>query len=77
MRAPTNQLTKALIARLKADSDVASLSMSIFGEGVLAEQSVEKWLDAFYSKTAIKVKVECVFPAKKVTFTGEMHLESF
>jgi len=57
--------------------DVASLSMSVSGEGVLAEQSVETWLDALYSGEAVKVKVECVFPTKKITFTGEMHLESF
>jgi len=57
--------------------DVASLSMSVSGDGVLAEQSVETWLNALYSGDAVNVKVECVYPTKKITFTGQMHLESF
>ena len=56
--------------------DATSLSMSISGEGVLAAQSVEVWLDAFDSIDAIPVKVEWEFPAKTVTWTGAMHLES-
>lgn len=56
--------------------DAASLSMSISGEGVLASESVEEWLDAGESIDSINVKVEVVFPAKTYTYTGKMHVES-
>jgi len=59
------------------ERDVASLSMSISGEGVLAAQSIEKWVAAFKSSVPLNVKVELVLPAKKITYTGKMHLESF
>jgi hypothetical protein len=56
--------------------DATSLSMSISGEGVLASESVETWLDAFESIESVPVKVEWEFPAKTITWTGAMHLES-
>jgi len=57
--------------------DVTSLSMSISGEGVLAESNIEVWMNAFNTAEPAKVKVECTFKNKKVTYTGEMQLESF
>ena len=56
--------------------DAVSLSMSVSGEGVLAAESVEDWLDAFYSVDSVAAKVEIEFPAKTITFTGAMHIES-
>lgn len=56
--------------------DATSLSMSISGEGVLASESVETWLDAFENLESVPVKVEWEFPAKTITWTGSMHLES-
>lgn len=56
--------------------DAVSLSMSISGEGVLAEQSVEAWLDAWESPDSIPVKAELEFPAKTYTWTGSMHVET-
>nr|CAD6411116.1 phage tail protein [Rhizobium sp. Q54] len=56
--------------------DATSLSMTISGEGVLASESVETWLDAFDSIDAIPAKVEWEFPTKTITWTGAMHLES-
>lgn len=56
--------------------DATSLSMSISGEGVLAEQSVETWLDGFDSIEAVPAKVEWEFPTKTITWTGFMHIES-
>jgi len=56
--------------------DAVSLSMAVSGEGVLASESVESWLDAFYSVDSIPAKVEIEFPAKTITFTGAMHVES-
>ncbi len=56
--------------------DATSLSMSISGEGVLAEQSVETWLDGFDSIDSVPAKVEWEFPNKTITWTGSMHIES-
>lgn len=54
--------------------DATSLSMSISGEGVLAEESVEAWLDAMENPDSIPVKVEWQFPTKLITWTGLMHV---
>lgn len=56
--------------------DATSLSMSISGEGVLAEQSVETWLDGFDSIDSVPAKVEWEFPTKTITWTGFVHIES-
>jgi hypothetical protein len=57
--------------------DAVSLSMTVSGEGVLASESVETWLDAFEDVDSVSVKIEWEFPAKTITWTGLMHLESF
>ncbi len=56
--------------------DAVSLSMSVSGEGVLAAESVEAWLDAWESVDSVPVKVEWEFPAKTITWTGKMQVES-
>lgn len=56
--------------------DATSLSMSVNGEGVLASESVDTWLDAFDSIDSVPAKVEWEFPAKTITWTGRMHVES-
>jgi hypothetical protein len=56
--------------------DATSLSMTISGEGVLAAESVDTWLEAFDSIDSVPVKVEWEFPAKTITWTGLMHIES-
>lgn len=56
--------------------DATSLSMAISGEGVLAEESVEEWTDAFESVDSVPVKIELEFPTKTLTWTGYMHIES-
>jgi hypothetical protein len=56
--------------------DAVSLSMSVTGEGVLASESVEVWLDAWDSVDSIPAKVEWEFPAKTITWTGNMHVET-
>lgn len=56
--------------------DATSLSMAISGEGVLAAESVDAWLEGFESVDSIPVKVEWEFPAKTITWTGFMHIES-
>lgn len=56
--------------------DATSLSMAISGEGVLASESVDDWLEGFESIDSIPVKVEWEFPAKTITWTGRMHIES-
>ncbi len=57
--------------------DASSLSASVSGEGVLASQSVETWLDAWESSESVPVKIEVEFPAKTVTWTGFMHIATF
>lgn len=56
--------------------DAVSLSMSVSGEGLLAAESVETWLDAWEDVDAVAVKVEWEFPASTITWTGTMHIES-
>jgi hypothetical protein len=56
--------------------DAVSLSMTVSGEGVLASESAETWLDAWENHESIPVKVEIEFPAKTITYTGNMHVES-
>lgn len=56
--------------------DAVSLSMGISGEGVLASESVDTWLEGFESIDSLPVKVEWEFPAKTITWTGKMHIES-
>ncbi|EFO32618.1 conserved hypothetical protein [Roseibium sp. TrichSKD4] len=63
-------------APIAVGRDVESISWSVSGEGVLAEESVETWLDAFGGVTSVPVKVVQKFPGKTITFTGNAHLES-
>lgn len=56
--------------------DATSLSMSISGEGLLAQSSVVTWLDAWESIDSVPVKVEIEFPSTTITWTGFMHVES-
>lgn len=57
--------------------DAVSLSMSVSGEGVLAAESVETWLDAWESIDSVPAKIEVEFQAKTITWTGLLHVESF
>ena len=54
--------------------DAESLSASVSGEGVLAAESVETWLDAWENVDSISVLLEIEFPAKTVTWAGKMHI---
>ena len=56
--------------------DAVSLSISISGEGVLAVESGETWLDAWESVESVPAKIEIEFPATTITYTGRMHVES-
>ncbi len=56
--------------------DATSLSMSVSGEGVLAAQSSDVWLDAWHSVDSVPVKIEIEFPAKTIVYTGKMHVET-
>lgn len=57
--------------------NATSLAMDIDGEGVLAAQSVETWLDVIENVNSIPVKIEWVFPATTITWTGKMLVSSF
>lgn len=56
--------------------DATSLSISVNGQGVLAVESVDDWLDAVTSIDSVPVKIEWEFPAKTITWTGRMQVES-
>jgi hypothetical protein len=56
--------------------DAVSLSMSVSGEGVLASESVETWLDAWHDIDSVAAKIEIEFPSKTITYTGLMHVEN-
>lgn len=58
------------------DRDATSLSMSVSGEGVLAQGSVATWVAAWKSQVSVPVKVEIEFAALTVTWTGYMQVES-
>lgn len=58
--------------------DVQTLTAAVSGEGVLAAESIDKWLDAFYSTESVQVQIEielAAFPTE--TFTGLMHVDGF
>ena len=57
--------------------DAVSRSGSISGDGLLASESVETWLDAFDASTPTSVKIEMEFTSKTVTWTGDFHIDSF
>jgi len=54
--------------------DAESLSAQVSGEGVLASESVETWLDAWESEDSINVRLEIEFPTKTIVWTGKMHI---
>lgn len=57
--------------------DATSLSAAVSGEGVLASESVDTWLDAWESEDSVPVKIEVQFTAKTITWTGRMHVATF
>ncbi len=56
--------------------DAVSLSIGVSGEGVLATESIEDWFDAWESVDSVAAKIEIELPAKTITFTGNMHVET-
>lgn len=57
--------------------DAMSLSIGVNGDGVLAAESVDTWLDAWHDVESVPAKIEIEFPAKTITYTGRMHVETF
>lgn len=51
--------------------------MDIEGEGVLAEESVETWLDDAENTESVPARIEWVFPSKTITWTGKVQVNSF
>lgn len=56
--------------------DAASLSMTISGEGVLAAESIEDWVDAWESIESVDVRVEVEFATTTYVWTGKMQVET-
>jgi hypothetical protein len=58
--------------------DVQSLSASVNGDGLLAAESVEVWLDAYNTNDPVNVRITIDFGVGGMaTFLGAMHIESF
>lgn len=57
--------------------DVSSLTASVTGEGVLAGEAVETWLNAFKTTEPVPVRIELLLTAGSLIFTGMMHLSTF
>jgi len=56
--------------------DVASMSAAVTGEGVLAGESAEAWLDAYKSTEPTPVKIVLTLKTEVITWTGLMHIAS-
>lgn len=58
--------------------DVASMSATISGSGVLAKSAVAVWEEALASTDSIEAEVELVYTdGAKETYVGNFHLENF
>ena len=56
--------------------DAVSLSISITGDGVVAVESTEEVLDMQNDTESFPAKIELEFPAKTITYTGALHVET-
>lgn len=56
--------------------DKTSLSISVTGEGVVAVESGEELLDMVLDPDSFPAKIEIEFPAKTLTYTGALHVET-
>lgn len=54
--------------------DVESMSAAINGEGVMAAESIDAWLEAYDSVDSVPVKIELETPLVTYVWTGLMHL---
>ncbi|PLU24579.1 hypothetical protein BMJ26_02095 [Sinorhizobium medicae] len=54
--------------------DVTSLSASVNGEGVLAEESVDAWLAAFNGTEPTPVKIVLTLKTERIEWVGTMHV---
>lgn len=57
--------------------DTASMSAAISGEGVLAVESLQTWLDAAFSTDAVNAQVEIEFSTGTQTFEGAFKVDNF
>lgn len=57
--------------------DVSSLTASVSGEGVLAEESLQMWISAFQSTDPVPVEIELVLAGTaSFVWTGLMHVST-
>jgi hypothetical protein len=57
--------------------DVQSQTSSITGQGVLAAESVPRWLAAYESASSVECQVEVEFSTGTLLFQGNWHLETW
>lgn len=56
--------------------EIASMSASVTGEGVVAEEALPVWLEAYKSSEPVPVKIVMTGSAIVYTWTGKMHVAS-
>lgn len=54
--------------------DVQSMSASVSGEGVLAAEAAETWMDATFSTESVNVQIEIEFTTGVWSFSGAFHV---
>ena len=59
------------------ERDVVSISIDGDGEGVLAAESIESYVDAWQETDPIPGKIEVKLPTKTLTWTGLIHITNF
>lgn len=57
--------------------DTTNLSASVSGEGVLAAESLQTWLDAAFSTDAVNARIEIEFSTGTQTFSGAFKVDNF
>ncbi len=57
--------------------DATGLALSISGEGVLAAESVERWLEAVEDDDETPIKIELSLGADTITWTGFAEISAF
>jgi hypothetical protein len=50
--------------------DAASLSAQVSGDGILASESVDIWLDAWENSNSVPIEISVAFPSKTIVWTG-------
>ena len=56
------------------EHDPVSRGIAISGQGVLAEEMLEDWLDAWHSDDPVPAKIDFIGESDIITYTGLIHI---